>query len=544
MAVNFKQFKEALQEIEETQGISQEETLNAFKESLLRSFKRKLGGDDAHVELNLDLDKEVLELYYIKDVVKDVQDDFLEIDIEEANNDGSGKVYKEGDLYYIPYEVDSLEKGVAISVKSNVHQKLTEVEKAYLLETFKDKIDTLITGEVEKVDEYGGIDVNIGKTTVHLTKKELIGDETFQTKDHIKVYVENVDSASKGGAKIKVSRTHPGFLRCLFFEEIHEIYDGTIKIQNIARRAGERSKVAVYTLDPNVDPAGACIGPNGARIQKIVSQLGNGSMKEKIDIIDYSSNVALYIMDALKPAFVLGLALAEDQKSATAVVRDDSLSLAIGKKGVNVRLASELTGVDIKVITETQAYDEELDFKSFEEISAEDMERRKAAAPVVEETPIQEDVLPTLPEDYVAPQDRVYQEEKTDIDESLYEQAQKEDITNEKPLEESYETVEEETSQEPLEERTIKVKTTTTLEDLEKSLETQEKKETTKKSTRKPKKEEETKEETPVFKKDESNYMPIYSDEELEEIEEEEALEGEEEDIDYDEYAEYYEDQD
>ncbi len=540
MAVNFKQFKEALEEIESSQGISEEETINAFKESLLRSFRRKLGGDDAHVELNFDPDNEILELYYIKDVVKEVEDDFLQIDIEEANNDGSGKVYKEGDLYYIPYQIDSLDKNLAISVKSNVHQRLTEVEKQYLLETFKDKIDTLITGVVEKVDDFG-IDVNVGKATVHLTRKDLIGDERFSVGDYIKVYVVDVDSASKGGAKIRVSRTHPGFLRCLFFEEIHEVYDGTIKIQNIARKAGERSKVAVYSLDPNVDPAGACIGPNGARIQKIVSQLGNNaSTKEKIDIIDYSSNIALYIIDSLKPALILGLALSDDNKSATAVVRDDSLSLAIGKKGVNVRLASELTGVDINVVTETQAYEDNLEYKTFEQISAEELQRKKEE-PLFEGVPSKEDVLPTLPEGYVAPQERVYEEEKTDIDASLYEEASKEEVTNESPLEESLE-LEEAPTQEK--EETIQVKTTTTLEDLEKSLET-EKKETTKKTTKKSvKKEEEKTEEAPVFTKDESNYMPIYSEEELEEIEQEEALENEEEDIDYDEYAEYYEDQD
>ncbi len=540
MAVNFKQFKEALEEIESSQGISEEETINAFKESLLRSFRRKLGGDDAHVELNFDPDNEILELYYIKDVVKEVEDDFLQIDIEEANSDGSGKVYKEGDLYYIPYQIDSLDKNLAISVKSNVHQRLTEVEKQYLLETFKDKIDTLITGVVEKVDDFG-IDVNVGKATVHLTRKDLIGDERFSVGDYIKVYVVDVDSASKGGAKIRVSRTHPGFLRCLFFEEIHEVYDGTIKIQNIARKAGERSKVAVYSLDPNVDPAGACIGPNGARIQKIVSQLGNNaSTKEKIDIIDYSSNIALYIIDSLKPALILGLALSDDNKSATAVVRDDSLSLAIGKKGVNVRLASELTGVDINVVTETQAYEDNLEYKTFEQISAEELQRKKEE-PLFEGVPSKEDVLPTLPEGYVAPQERVYEEEKTDIDASLYEEASKEEVTNESPLEESLE-LEEAPTQEK--EETIQVKTTTTLEDLEKSLET-EKKETTKKTTKKSvKKEEEKTEEAPVFTKDESNYMPIYSEEELEEIEQEEALENEEEDIDYDEYAEYYEDQD
>ncbi|MCD8204425.1 MAG: transcription termination factor NusA [Coprobacillus sp.] len=538
MAVDFKAFKEALTEIEENNGVSQEDALRIFTDSLIRSFKRKLGGDDAVVRLDLSLEDETMHLYEIKKVVSEVEDDFLEISLEDANNDGTGRVFGEGDEYPIEYNVDDFEKSSALSVKSNVHQHLMEAEKTNLLEQFKDKIGTMVTGVVEKIDEFGGVDATIGKTTVHLFNKDLIGDEKFEAKDHIKMYVVDVSSSTKGGARIHVSRSHEGYLRCLFFEEIHEIYDGTIKIAKIARKAGERSKIAVYSTDPNVDPSGACIGPNGSRIQKIVSQLGNGSTKEKIDIIDYSENLSLFIMDSLKPAVVQGIALDEENKKATCVVREDNLSLAIGKRGVNVRLASQLTDTELRVITEEDAAAEELDYKTFEEVETEDIVRRSRL--VSEE---EGKILPSLPEGYVAPQERVYHDESSDLEQSLTEAVEKEELS----VPESSALVAEPSSSEEAvtskEESIVSVATTTTLEDLEKSL-SGEKKETKKSAKTAKKKPTKTEEENPL----EDLYknvtrMDIYTEEEKEELENEELNseeEEEEEDIDYEEYEDYY----
>ncbi len=538
MAVDFKAFKEALSEIEEQNGVSRDTALQVFSDSIVRSFKRKLGGDDAVVRFDINLEDETMHLYEIKKVVSEVEDDFLEISVEDANNDGTGRVFGEGDEYPIEYNIDDFEKSSALAVKSNVHQHLMEEEKINLLEQFKDKIGTMVTGVVEKNDEYGGVDASIGKTSVHLFSKDLIGDEKFAAKDPIKMYVVDVSSSAKGGARIHVSRSHEGYLRCLFFEEIHEIYDGTIKIEKIARKAGERSKIAVYSLDPNVDPSGACIGPNGSRIQKIVSQLGNGSEKEKIDIIDYSENLALFIMDALKPAVVQGIALDEENKKATCVVKENSLSLAIGKKGVNVRLASQLTDTDLRVITEEDAEEEGLVYKSFEEVETEDIVRRSRL--VSEE---EGKILPTLPEGYVAPQERVYHEESDELDESLTEAVENEDLTS--PIEAPQ--VERPAKEEPVtskEESIVTVATTTTLEDLEKSL-SEEKKEVKKTTKTTKKKSEKQEEESPL----EDLYknvtrMDIYTEEEKEEFENEELLEAEEvedDDVDYDEYEEYYE---
>ncbi len=550
MAVNFKQFREALEELEEESSISQEDAIEIFKESLIRSFRKSLGGgDDANVRLIFDLDNEVIELYYIRTVVApdEVQDDYLEIDVEDANNNKEGKVYEVGDEYAEQYDVETFKKSSVISVKNLTHQRFAEIEKTQLLATFQNKIGTMITVTVERADEYGGYDVSYSKTSMHLTRKDLIGDEKFAVHDQIKVYVVDVSSNTKSGTRIHISRSHEGFLRSLFFDEIHEVYDGTIQIMGISRKAGERSKVAVYTADPNVDPAGACIGPNGSRIQKIVSQLGNGSTKEKIDIIDYSTNIALYAMDALKPAVVLGITMGEDNNSATCIVRDDGLSLAIGRKGINVRLASQLVGIDINVITETQAEEDGVEYKTFEEVEAEEVERKRVeeiSRPIVEE---EEDVLPTLPEGYVAPQERVYADERSDMDISLYEQSEKEEIPTPAPIvsEPVVEEAPTPVAETPAETETVSVKTTTTIEDLEASLSstkstTTKSKTTSRKSTKK--EEEVEKADEIVYSKDKANFMPIYTDEELAEIEAEE--EEEEEEVDYEEYEEYYDEDD
>ncbi len=550
MAINAAEFLKALEEIEAQKGISKETTINALKEAMEKGFRKQLGGDDALVRVTIDPDKGTIEMVHIKNVVKEVEDDFLEISEEDAQ--AIDPKYKAGDEFIIPASVEDLKKATAMSVKSVLKQKFAEAEKSILYEAFKDKINTMITGKVEKIDERGAT-VNIGRTSVFLPRNQMIGDEKYNQGDYMKLYVADVASGSKG-AHIVVSRANEGFLRCLFNEEIHEIYDGTITIKGIAREAGERSKVAVYSPDPNIDPAGACIGPNGSRIQKIVGQLGNGNAKEKIDIIGYTENAGLYIMEALKPARVVGIALDEENKSATAVVKDDSLSLAIGKKGVNARLAVRLTGYKIDIKTETEAYEEGFAFQSYEELAAIEMENKERALMEARAANYESNnpsVLPGLPEGYVAPQERVYEDESnTELNEALEEVSEKEEL--EAPATETVEEVktpvEEAKVEEPKEE--IKtVKTTTSLEDLEKSLEQESNKQKAKSSQKKfsrKKKEEEEEEETASAISTTGPRMSIYTEEELREMEEEDAREQEEEeeDVDYDEYDDYYDDDD
>lgn len=557
MANNNLDFLKAIEEIETVKGISKDVVIATLKDALARGFRKQLGGDDALVRVDIDPDTGHIEMYQIKNVVDEVEDDFLEISCEDANKDGGH--YKAGDEYLIPASIEDLRKATALSVKSMLRQKFAEAERGALYEAFKDKIGTMITGKVEKVDDRG-CSVNIGKTSVYLNRKEMIGDERFAVGDNIKLYVSDVASGTHG-AHIVVSRANEGFLSCLFNEEIHEIYDGTIIIKAIARQAGERSKVSVYSNDPNVDPAGACIGPNGSRIQKIVSQLGNGSNKEKIDVITYSSNLGLYLMEALKPAKVLGIILPDNpevDKEATLIVSDDSLSTAIGRKGVNVRLAAHLTNYKLDIKIESEASEEGLTYTSFEELQAEEVEERIQKADLElqrkeADESSSDDVLPGLPEGYVAPQARVYEEESNDFDEALSEAVEEEEsnapTTKEEPVEEEKPVVTPKKKEEEVETVEVNINTDTSIEDLERSLEEESarNKNNSNKKPRKNKKkvEEEEEEESSSSSThtEPTNYMPIYTQEELDELDEDEDSDyDEDDDVDYDQYDEYYDD--
>ena len=555
MKMDVAQIKEALLMLERTNGIQEETALEALKEGIVKAYKREVGIDEMPVELTFDLERGVIELARLYAVVRDVEDEYLEISLEDANKNKEGKVYKLGDYYPVYADLNQLRSATLRSIKSIFSQKIKEVEKGNLYEAFKDKIGTMITGKVETIDDRGA-SVNVSGTSIFLPRREMIGDEKFAAGSSIKLYVNKVDNTKK--LQIDISRACPGFLEALFKEEISDVYNGNIVIKKIARQAGERSKVAVYSEDPNVDPAGACIGPNGSRVQKIVSSLGNGENKEKVDVIQYSDNPSLFILEALKPARVAGIKMSDDPevKECTAVVKDDSLSLAIGKKGVNVRLAVNLTGYKIDIKTESEAEEEGFTYTTTEElqslaasIKAEKISelQKKELAKASNAT----SVLPGLPEGYVAPQQRIYEAEKNDFDDVLVAASEEEE---EAPItsvaEEKEEVKESPTSNEVKEEKKEEtpveytaVKTTTSLSDLEASLEADAKKsqDKAKKSFKNKKKEEEKKEEaaplTPT-----GPQMSIYTDEELKAFEEEELEEEDnfDDDVDYDDYDEYY----
>ena len=555
MKMDVAQIKEALLMLERTNGIQEETALEALKEGIVKAYKREVGIDEMPVELTFDLERGVIELARLYAVVRDVEDEYLEISLEDANKNKEGKVYNLGDYYPVYADLNQLRSATLRSIKSIFSQKIKEVEKGNLYEAFKDKIGTMITGKVETIDDRGA-SVNVSGTSIFLPRREMIGDEKFAAGSSIKLYVNKVDNTKK--LQIDISRACPGFLEALFKEEISDVYNGNIVIKKIARQAGERSKVAVYSEDPNVDPAGACIGPNGSRVQKIVSSLGNGENKEKVDVIQYSDNPSLFILEALKPARVAGIKMSDDPevKECTAVVKDDSLSLAIGKKGVNVRLAVNLTGYKIDIKTESEAEEEGFTYTTTEElqslaasIKAEKISelQKKELAKASNAT----SVLPGLPEGYVAPQQRIYEAEKNDFDDVLVAASEEEEETPITPVVEEKEEVKEspasnEVKEENKEEAPVEytaVKTTTSLSDLEASLEADAKKsqDKAKKSFKNKKKEEEKKEEaaplTPT-----GPQMSIYTDEELKAFEEEELEEEDnfDDDVDYDDYDEYY----
>lgn len=552
MVINSEELKKALEEIEESKGISREVVVQAIVEALTKAFKKQLGGDDAQVKVNFDPDKGIIELFHVKEVTNDVVDDFLQIEPEEAKELDPTKDYKVGDEFLIKYDSE-VRKSFALAVKSVFKQKFSDVEKATLLDAFKDKLGTMITGKIEKIDEKGA-NINIGRTSVFLPRSQMIGDEKLLVGDNIKLFVSEVSMGTRG-ARIIVSRANEGFLKALFIEEIHEIYDGTIEIVNIARKAGEKSKVALISHDPSVDPSAACIGPQGTRIQKIVSQLGNSqNSKEKIDIINFSDNPMIYAMEAIKPANAIGIKYDADNCSATVIVKDDVFSTAVGKKGVNVHLASNLTGIHINIKTETQAIEDNINYLSYEEVQAEDIKLQNEL--LKKELLDAGTVLPSMPEGYVAPQERIYEEESNDFDASLLEQSEKEEapapvtvneeIVKEVTPTENISPVEEEKVEEPVKEEIKEVETTTTIEDLEKSLQAEADKKhakANKKNFKKPAKKEEEKTES-TYASDPSKYMSIYTQEELDEMEDEEEYDSyeDEEEIDYDQYDEYYDD--
>ena len=365
MKIDIKAFLEAQEEVSKAKGISDEEVLSAFTEAVKSAYIRYLGGGvkdmpDPVVNCQIDVEdkKEPIKLSQVKIVRDEVEDDMLEIETEEANEGLDEPKYKDGDEYVIPADPDELTKVFTIAVKSSFRQKLAEAERNALYEIYKDRIGEMMTGTVKRADDRS-VSVDIGRTTVELSRHELIGDEFFRVGDPIKVYIQKVESAAAPepgkkprGPQIEATRSSEGFLKRLFEEEIHEIYDGTVVIKAVARKAGVRSKVAVASNNEDIDPTGACIGQGGSRIQKIVSQLGNGKAKEKIDVIAYCNDLALFVAEASRPAQVLGVKLEDEdefgKRHAYAIIHDGEFALAMGKYRSNADLARKLTGVSIE----------------------------------------------------------------------------------------------------------------------------------------------------------------------------------------------------
>lgn len=518
-------FLEAFRELAAAKGLEEAELQVALQDALKKALIKELNsGDDALVHVAVDLEKGTIDLAHQKRVVAEVEDDFLEIELEEAKKKDPN--LELGDLYSIPYSVRDLSKPAVNVMMSYFQQVVSRLEKAALYEEYADKIGELITGVVETVDE-NGANIKFGPNNViYLARNHMIPGEELEVNKPVKVYVVDVESTSKG-AQIKISRTHEGFLKRLMEEEIQELYDGTIVIKRIVREAGSRAKVAVYTTDPDVDPIGACIGPNGMRIQKVVTQLGNGPEKEKIDVIIYNDNPALLIIEALRPANVRGLIFDENKpKTVTAVVENGNLSVAIGRKGVNVRLAVKLTGYQIEVKENDEALALGLRPITKDEFLAEELRLAEEAKREAELTSIPEEVVETVPE--IAVSEPVISEVTTP------------EVEEPSVVTPTVEKVEEPVKVEP-EVKIQKVKTTKTLEELEAELDAEKakaKEQPKRRPTRKAAKVEEEAEEDSLYK--ESERMDIYTEEELAAFE---AEEGEEADYDYDEDDEFWDEE-
>lgn len=337
---------DALTALEEQKGISRDVLIEAIEAALVTAYKRNFNqAQNVRVDLNLDTGSMVV--YSRKDVVEEVEDDRLEISLEDAKM--INPVYEVGDVLEQEVTPRNFGRIAAQTAKQVVTQRVREAERGRIYEEYVDSIDDIMVGTIERQDQRN-IYVSLGKVEAALPVNEQIQGELYKPQSKIRVYITKVERTTKG-PQIIVSRTHPGLLRRLFEMEVPEIYDGTVEIKSIAREAGDRSKISVYAHNEEVDPVGSCVGAKGARVQTIVNEL-NG---EKIDIVEWSEDPVVFVANALSPSKVLDVQVNEEEKSTTVVVPDYQLSLAIGKRGQNARLAAKLTGWKIDIKSETDA---------------------------------------------------------------------------------------------------------------------------------------------------------------------------------------------
>ena len=402
-----KELMEALDVLEKEKEISKETLFEAIENSLMTACKNHFGkADNVHVEIN----RETCDflVYAEKEVVPtkdDVEDDCLQIALEDAQE--ISKRAQVGDMIHVEIKSKEFGRIATQNAKNVILQKIREEERKVIYDEYFSMEKEVVTGVVQR---YVGrnVSINLGKADALLTESEQIKGETFQPTERIKVYILEVKATSKG-PKILVSRTHPELVKRLFESEVSEVRDGIVEIKAISREAGSRTKIAVWSNDPDVDPVGACVGLNGARVNAIVNELRG----EKIDIITWDENPAILIQNALSPAKVISVIADADEKAAKVVVPDYQLSLAIGKEGQNARLAARLTGFKIDIKSETQAresgdfldyendyeddeyddnyeYDEEGYYKDPDAAEETSSDEEPAEEAPVEETPVEE----------------------------------------------------------------------------------------------------------------------------------------------------------
>lgn len=336
---------DALNQIEKEKNISKEILLEAMENSLVAACKNHFGKAD-NIRVNIDHQTGEVNVYAEKEIVEEVEDPLTQMSVVEAKL----KYPKNniGDIVHVEVTPKNFGRIAAQKAKQVVVQKIREEERKVLFDQYYGKEKDVVTGIVQR---YVGnnVSINLGKVDAVLTENEQVKGERFKPTDRIKLYVLEVKDTTKG-PRITVSRTHPELVKRLFEAEVTEVKDGTVEIKSISREAGSRTKMAVYTSNPDVDPVGACVGLNGARVNAIVNELRG----EKIDITNWNPDPAIFIENALSPAKVISVDVDVDEKSAKVVVPDYQLSLAIGKEGQNARLAARLTGYKIDIKSESQ----------------------------------------------------------------------------------------------------------------------------------------------------------------------------------------------
>ena len=345
-AIDNKELILALEELEKEKGIKKEYVLESIETALVTAYKRNF---DALENVKVDIDHQTgaTHIYSVKEIVENANDEVTEISLEEAHKINKNLTY--GDTVDIEIVPKDFGRIAAQTAKQVIVQKLREVERDLIFDEYTQKKGEIVSGIIQKADK-NIVVVDLGRIEGIMLAKEQVPTEKYRVNDKIKAYIVDVERGLKGAPQVMISRSHPDFVRKLLEFEIPEIYEGVIEIKSVSRDAGSRSKVAVYSPDPHLDPVGSCVGAKGVRIQNVINEL-NG---EKIDVIEWDADPSIYIASALLPAQILAVDIKEDERFAEVIVPDDQLSLAIGKAGQNARLAAKLTNWKIDIKSESQ----------------------------------------------------------------------------------------------------------------------------------------------------------------------------------------------
>lgn len=354
--MNFKEFLTAMQAIEGNRNITKEIVLAALQEALGKAYRKHIEIPDALVRVDIDQQTGEVNVYQEYKVVENVEDDELEIALDDERLAGSD--LKVDEFYAVKVNIDELGRAAALLAKNVMKQKIREAEKQAVYDEYIDKLDEMVIGIVESVEEKF-IVVNLGKTLAMMPKAAQIPNENYKEGQKVRLVITEVTKDTKG-AQVLVSRADAKLVKRLFEKEVPEIFQGIVEIKAIAREAGERTKMAVHSKRDDVDPIGACIGPRGSRVQIVIEELKG----EKIDIFEWSENVIELIKNSLSPAQILAVLPTEEKRGLMVVVDESQLSLAIGKKGKNARLAVRLTGLKIDIKSKQEVEEAGRDWKS------------------------------------------------------------------------------------------------------------------------------------------------------------------------------------
>ena len=345
--INTTEMLQAMDELEKTEGIKKDVLMESIEQALVNAYKKNYECNDENIKIVMDKLDGKMKVYQEKTVVEDVQDDKKEISLDEAKKINSN--YKVDDVVEFELLPKKFGRIAAQTAKQIITQKIREASRDMIFNEFDSKKGEIIVGQIQKVTGKAII-IDLGKIEGIMPKKEQIPTETYNVNDKIKACVISVEKGAKGSVQVVLSRASTKFVEKLFKIEIPEIDDGVIEIKAISREAGSRSKVAVFSPNPNIDPVGSCVGQKGIRIQNIINEL-NG---EKIDVIEWNEDPSIFISAALLPAKVMAVDVKEEEKFAQVIVPDDQLSLAIGKGGQNAKLAARLTNWKIDIKSESQ----------------------------------------------------------------------------------------------------------------------------------------------------------------------------------------------